>query len=219
MESHVIHDLIRTDPHVTLVTHSHALDAPVLMDVKIVEDSLFSKIHNRLVRRWERREANVAWWIAHIATWGKRPTGENYIGESTAFLDHAGSGVNVYILDSGIKMDHFLWDQGGRPINFKNDISTPFCGGGLESMDDFEGHGTHVAGIVKQSAYDATLVNVKVRCREEPWFRERGMLDALDQIRAEHIDYKNGKDTVSTLQILFRNTERCMTSHQDGRAQ
>lgn len=78
---------------------------------------------------------------------------------------------------------------------------------------------THVAGIVKQSAYDATLVNVKVRCREEPWFRERGMLDALDQIRAEHIDYKNGKDTVSTLQILFRNTERCMTSHQDGRAQ
>lgn len=218
VEAHIVHDLIRTDPHVTLVTHSHILDAPVPIDLEVVEESLLTKVRNRISRRWQRRMVSGDWWMGHIATWGKRPTDDSYHGDTVPLLDYAGKGVNVYILDGGIVSDHWYWDEGGKPVNFKNYLSTPFCGDGKESMEDFDGHGSHVAGIVKMSAYWATLVNVKIRCRSDPFFAEPSMIQALDQILAEHNDYKNGKDTVRVPKHLYTTANLHILSHGVGKA-
>ena len=69
-----------------------------------------------------------------------------------------GSGVKVYVVDTGIRLSHSQF--GGRAMTGK-DFVTP---GGLAT--DCNGHGTHVAGTVGGSTYGvakgATLVAVRV---------------------------------------------------------
>ena len=69
-----------------------------------------------------------------------------------------GSGVKVYVVDTGIRLSHSQF--GGRAMTGK-DFVTP---GGLAT--DCNGHGTHVAGTVGGSPYGvaegATLVAVRV---------------------------------------------------------
>ncbi|ORX82452.1 subtilisin-like protein [Basidiobolus meristosporus CBS 931.73] len=73
------------------------------------------------------------------------------------YPDNAGSGVDVYIIDTGINVRHS--DFGGRaslPVSFING----------EAVDDLNGHGTHVAGTVGGTAYGVAkkvnLIGVKV---------------------------------------------------------
>lgn len=69
-----------------------------------------------------------------------------------------GSGVRVYIIDSGIRYSHA--DFQGRAI-----FGTDFVGDGLQG-GDCRGHGTHVAGTVGGAQYGVanavTLVSVRV---------------------------------------------------------
>lgn len=51
------------------------------------------------------------------------------------------SGIDIYILDTGIKLLHPLFE--GRASNFEGTTTSRFCNG--ETMDDVQGHGTAVA--------------------------------------------------------------------------
>jgi hypothetical protein len=43
------------------------------------------------------------------------------------FLDFAGQGVNVYIMDTGIRTTHVYFQRGGAAVNFKGKTITPYC--------------------------------------------------------------------------------------------
>ncbi len=68
--------------------------------------------------------------------------------------DTTGAGVNVYLLDSGIRATHA--DFGGRARFVANGRNGDFVGdawGARHGAADCDGHGTHVAGIVGGSAH------------------------------------------------------------------
>ncbi|CAH1756226.1 20704_t:CDS:1 [Entrophospora sp. SA101] len=74
-----------------------------------------------------------------------------------SFPSSAGSDVNIYVLDTGINIDHK--EFGGRAS-----IGGTFCIG-CESFDD-NGHGTHIAGIIGGETFGVArksrLISVKV---------------------------------------------------------
>jgi subtilisin family serine protease len=76
-----------------------------------------------------------------IGALGKLPTPvtreDDYL-----MLSRSGAGVNIYILDSGIRTRHSLFR--GRAFNFKGMTRSPYIG---LPINDVVGHGTHVAGI------------------------------------------------------------------------
>ncbi len=68
--------------------------------------------------------------------------------------DTTGAGVNVYLLDSGIRATHT--DFGGRARFVANGRNGDFVGdgwGARHGAADCDGHGTHVAGIVGGAAH------------------------------------------------------------------
>jgi len=85
------------------------------------------------------------------ATTASRPWGLDAIGQPNS--RSKGQGVNVYVLDSGVRVTHS--DFGGRAIPFYDAArSNPVC----EQSDtrcagDNRGHGTHVAGSVGAATY------------------------------------------------------------------
>ncbi|KAJ9061984.1 proteinase B [Entomophthora muscae] len=95
------------------------------------------------------------------ATWGlARLSSKDALGKSKSlsynYDPKAGEGVDVYVIDSGIKIDHP--DFQGRAkwgANFADDVNK-----------DSTGHGTHVAGIIGSKTYGvakrSTLFAVKV---------------------------------------------------------
>jgi subtilisin family serine protease len=103
-----------------------------------------------------RANPNVAYveqdQIAHIittetnATWGLDRVDQRSLPLSTTYDYNAdGSGVNAYILDTGIRLDHS--DFGGRAHTGIDEVTN----GGTAA--DCHGHGTHVAGTVGGTIY------------------------------------------------------------------
>jgi subtilisin family serine protease len=103
-----------------------------------------------------RANPNVAYveqdQLAHIistetnATWGLDRVDQRSLPLSTTYNYNAdGSGVNVYILDTGIRFDHA--DFGGRAHTGIDEVTS----GGTAA--DCHGHGTHVAGTVGGTTY------------------------------------------------------------------
>jgi subtilisin family serine protease len=74
--------------------------------------------------------------------------------------NRTGLGVQVYVLDSGIRTTHTEFDNGN------NRVSCGFNAVSDEDCNDYCGHGTHVAGIVGGKTYgvakDTTLISVKI---------------------------------------------------------
>lgn len=104
-----------------------------------------------------RRDPRVAYieqdQIAHIVasqpsppSWGlDRVDQRNLPLDATYVYNQTGAGVDVYIIDTGIRVSHV--DFGGRAVPGVDEI-TP---GG--TADDAHGHGTHVAGTVGGTSY------------------------------------------------------------------
>jgi subtilisin family serine protease len=75
------------------------------------------------------------------------PLNNSYRYEAT------GAGVNVYVIDSGIRADH--WEFGGRVLGGASFVT------GLSALEDCTGHGTHVAGTIGSLTYGvAKAVNL-----------------------------------------------------------
>ncbi|KAF2153966.1 subtilisin-like protein [Myriangium duriaei CBS 260.36] len=112
-------------------------------------------------------------------------------------VDKAGSGVRVYVLDTGV----FLESAGfkGRAVNFQGKTVSPYVRPPV-SMKDDDGHGTHVSGIIadwnRGVAPWATIVNVKVLCshaeRRAGCYDQDddGIIDALLDVTREHLAYQ-----------------------------
>ena len=80
------------------------------------------------------------------ATWGLDRIDQRTLPLNNAYTYAAtGSGVQVYIIDSGIKFDHV--DFGGRAT-----LGADYVGDGRNGVD-CNGHGTHVAGTVGGQVY------------------------------------------------------------------
>jgi len=111
------------------------------------------------VERVEADQVMTAIGTESPATWGI-----DRIDQSTPTLDNSytynndGSGVTVYIIDTGIRFDHT--DFGGRASTGIDEVTS----GGTAA--DCNGHGTHVSGTVAGATYgvakNANLVAVRV---------------------------------------------------------
>ncbi|HVT44610.1 MAG TPA: S8 family serine peptidase [Thermoanaerobaculia bacterium] len=117
------------------------------------------------------------------ATWGldridqrSRPIDGNYN------YDFTGTGVNAYIIDTGIRLSHS--DFGGRAVTGFDAVTS----GG--TADDCNGHGTHVAGTVGGTTWgvakNVTLWAVRVlSCSGSG--TTSGVIAGVDWVTANHI--------------------------------
>jgi subtilisin family serine protease len=94
--------------------------------------------------------------------------------------DGTGQDVNVYVVDSGIRITHN--DFGGRAAHAVTFVD--------DSFDDCHGHGTHVAGIIGGATYgvakNVRLWNVRVlNCSNSGFLSS--VIAAVDWITAHHV--------------------------------
>lgn len=144
IEPHIIHEVIRKDPRVIHVEHNHFLDKAAVVEDSgpIIEKptitSRLSKLFRRGTPTWDRLLLDVSWNIAQLAFWGKRPNDAGHTYETAPLLEGAGVGVHIYIMDTGVRTDHSIFDSSpfklGKAVDFMNQISTPYCGDGQEDM-------------------------------------------------------------------------------------
>lgn len=153
IESQIIHEVIRKDPRVAYVEHNHFGEIPTVDDSEMIikKPTIASRLLNyfrRDVPTWSRTILLADWNIAHLAMWGKRPVDDDHRTEDVALLEFAGSGVNIYIMDSGVRIDHSFFQEYnhfgyGKAVDFKNRIATPYCGAGREGMVCIQLFNTH----------------------------------------------------------------------------
>ncbi|KAJ3088296.1 hypothetical protein HK102_009092 [Quaeritorhiza haematococci] len=134
--------------------------------VAVVEPDQTMSLHGGIKRSWpcsastgqdsRGKRCNVEEAIKAISPgdWGLKR-----IAQSDKYLypSNGGAGVDVYILDSGIDVDHPQFE--GRAVNGASFV-------GDDSFYDFGGHGTHIAGIVNSKSWgvapNATVISVRV---------------------------------------------------------
>ncbi len=116
------------------------------------------------------------------ATWGLDRSDQRALPLSTTYsYTNTGSGVNAYIIDTGIRLTHS--EFGGRAVSGYDAVD-----GG--SADDCNGHGTHVAGTVGGAAYGIAkgvkLVAVRVLdCGGSGTWS--GVIAGMDWVTANHV--------------------------------
>ena len=133
-------DTVRKDPGVLLVETNREGSLPDAAFEEVEETYLQSL--SRHVKRYTQNTVTNAWYNLQIVAAGsKLPTPVSNSGNYD-YVDRAGQGVNVYVLDSGIRITHRAFQ--GRASNFggaaSNDVS-PYAPSGT-FYDDRYGHGT-----------------------------------------------------------------------------
>lgn len=117
------------------------------------------------------------------ATWGlDRIDQANLPLNSTYNYDFDGTGVNAYVIDTGVRITHNQFGNRGRSgytaINDGN------------GTNDCQGHGTHVAGTIGSSTYgvakDATIYAVRVLGCDGSG-TNAGVIGGVDWVAANHI--------------------------------
>ncbi len=117
------------------------------------------------------------------ATWGlDRIDQANLPLNNTYTYDYDGTGVNAYVIDTGVRITHNQFGNRGRSgytaINDGN------------GTNDCQGHGTHVAGTIGSSTYgvakDATIYAVRVLGCDGSGSNS-GVIGGVDWVTANHI--------------------------------
>jgi subtilisin family serine protease len=94
------------------------------------------------------QQARAPWGLARLSATG---------GQVYAFPPSAGAGVDVYVLDSGVQVDHP--DLEGRATMVANYVPG-------EDNRDYTGHGTHIAGTIASKTFGvakkARVLGIKV---------------------------------------------------------
>jgi subtilisin family serine protease len=120
----------------------------------VVNVSRVAASTEQLQKRAYTTQVNAAWGLARISHSGG---GTGSFGTGYYYDTTAGTGVRVYVVDTGIRTTHT--EFGGRAIWGANFIT------GSPNTDEF-GHGTHVAGTIAGKTFgvakSATVVAVKV---------------------------------------------------------
>jgi len=121
--------------------------------------------------------------VEDAGSWGlDRIDQRNLPLSGTYNYDTRGAGVNVYIIDTGIRTTHN--EFGGRA--FKS-AKADFLGG---TGDDCNGHGTHVAGTVGGTTYgvakDVALYSVRVLDCGGSGFLS-GVIAGIDWVTGQHM--------------------------------
>lgn len=97
---------------------------------------------------------------ASAASWGLDRVGAN--GRN----GNLGAGVNIYILDTGVRTTHQDFDTRASPAVDYSGANPIECNGDLECAKDNQGHGTHCAGTAAGTTYgvasQANVFGVKV---------------------------------------------------------
>lgn len=166
IDNDTLNNLVRLDPGVEQVKHDQLVDVSrsLAVDHGPGEDMppLNSTAH-------EKRNYGLG--RVH-----KAPYGLPLIAASTKlgtpvkpgdydFINTAGSGVDVYVFDSGVTIRHDYFE--GRAINLNNaEPNDPCPYLDNEIWQDGTGHGTHVAGIIAAKYFGvapkARIISVKV---------------------------------------------------------
>ncbi|HSH18530.1 MAG TPA: S8 family peptidase [Candidatus Saccharimonadales bacterium] len=132
--------------------------------------------------------------IQSPATWGLDRLSQRYLPLNDKFgYINTGTGVKVYVIDSGIRASH--GEFGGRVIDGVDTID------GALPADDCNGHGTHVAGTVGGSTYgvakNVSLISVRVLdCNGSGSLS--GVIAGIDYVTANHV---SGKPAVANMSL------------------
>ena len=116
------------------------------------------------------------------ATWGLDRVDQHPLPLDGSYTyNNDGTGVTVYIIDTGIRFDHV--DFGGRAVTGVDEVTT----GG--NAADCNGHGTHVSGTVGGSTYgiakNVRLVAVRVlNCQGSG--TTSGVIAGIDWVTSDH---------------------------------
>ncbi|MFI7432991.1 S8 family peptidase [Micromonospora haikouensis] len=115
-------------------------------------------------------------------SWGLDRIDQHYLPLNNSFgYTSTGSGVTVYVVDSGIRATHV--DFGGRASGVYDAV------GDGNGTNDCHGHGTHVAGTVGGATYGvAKAVTIKavrvLQCDNSGWTTD--LIEGMDWIAANH---------------------------------
>jgi hypothetical protein len=206
LDHDLVHQQIRFDPGVEFVEHDHKVQhhAPIEeggyeeLDPVPAKAGMVGAFLNRLGKlrprdnwwHWQVVNRKKGAWYDAQKTFGKKTKSMWWwTSHDWQVLDGAGKGVDLYVLDTGIRLSHD--DFQGRAINFRGEDTSPYVGRALAT--DFQGHGTHVAGIAAGvrggMAPWANVVNVKIVCAPgEPVCDDAdlgGVTQALSDITAD----------------------------------
>jgi len=137
LQSSIIHSLVRRDPGVKHVEHDHYIDwhRPQISDKLLnIEDPPANK---SLSGRWEKVHISNAYWFQGQISAGKRLPLP--ISEAAPYdvIRGAGDGVNVYVLDTGIRTTHWGFFGNQQVRNFKglnNSDMSPYCDEAMVSL-------------------------------------------------------------------------------------
>ena len=174
--------MVEHDQEVYLVDPVHSATSNETLQVPV----------SGLKQRWDKMRQLSAPWFTRALSWGSKISPTPIASGEFASIENAGSGVRVYVMDTGINLAHIGFQ--GRAVNFGGVTgNSPYVN---EPMTDTNSHGTHVAGSIGAYWYGvaqgATLVNVKVLGTGSSGAK---IAQAISDIQTEHTAYKNGKGT------------------------
>jgi len=162
-------------------------------DVALIEEEKFGKFYTQT-------QDDAAYGLGRICRDTKLPGNPSYDDLDFVYKydDAAGEGTDVYIIDSGIKIDHT--DFGGR-AKWGKTVVPPW--GEIWPDEDRAGHGTHVAGISGGTrwgvAKKCTLIAVKVADKANDSISSIAFLSAVNWVRQQAA--QTGRPSVTNISL------------------